>query len=535
MGTLRSGQQLGAYRIARLLGEGGMGAVYEARQEPLGRQVALKTLHPELSQNRELTTRFFNEAKVLGLLAHPSIVQVSDFGYSADGTAFLVMEYLRGESLGRRLKVLADCGERVPVLMALQLGFQIADVLTVAHAHGVIHRDLKPDNLMLVPDALVPGGERIKVLDFGIAKLVTDTNDPQAPKTATQAVMGTPSYMSPEQCAGAGQVDARTDVYALGCVLYAMLAGRPPFVGDGVGEILGMQQFKEPPPLLHLSPKVPTALADLVHRLLTKDKAQRPWMNEVANWLGALYSKQTGGGPVVRSKLPNGAEDGATVFSIQPLLTTLKRSLGERGSSTTRRGSLLRWAVALGALLAVGGLIAWIRQSPAKRTPAAIRLESREAQSLAAPEPTVAKSAPTPNSVSDPAAEPSTAADTTQPAASPTATVPAGRALVKWHIATSPDGCLVTDATGKVLGQTPLTLERAAAPGHLELRVSKPGYAEARLSLAQAATSSQVISLKPLPSPKRLRSPDSTGALDERPKPPAKGQPSKRSEFRYEE
>lgn len=139
--SLTDGQHLGAYRIVRLLGEGGMGAVYEARQEPLDRRVALKTLHADYAKSQDAVARFFNEAKVLSRLEHPSIVQVSDFGITDDGTAYLVMEYLRGQSLGRRIRTLGEQGERLSLLSALQLCFQIADVLAVAHAQGIVHRD----------------------------------------------------------------------------------------------------------------------------------------------------------------------------------------------------------------------------------------------------------------------------------------------------------------------------------------------------------------------------------------------------------
>lgn len=144
MSVLTEGQQLGAYRIVRLLGEGGMGAVYEARQEPLDRRVALKTLHSDQAKNKELIARFFNEAKALSRIEHPSIVQVSDFGHAADGTAYLVMEYLRGQSLGRRIRDLTARGERLPLATALQVCLQVADVLGVAHSQGIVHREVKP-------------------------------------------------------------------------------------------------------------------------------------------------------------------------------------------------------------------------------------------------------------------------------------------------------------------------------------------------------------------------------------------------------
>ena len=140
MTALTEGQRLGPYRIVRLLGEGGMGAVYEARQEPLDRRVALKTLHSEYARHKDAVSRFFNEAKILSKLEHPSIVQVSDFGTAEDGTAYLVMEFLRGQSLGRRL---ATAPGHLPPVTALQIAWQVADVLAVAHAQGVVHREPK--------------------------------------------------------------------------------------------------------------------------------------------------------------------------------------------------------------------------------------------------------------------------------------------------------------------------------------------------------------------------------------------------------
>ena len=305
MGALPS--NVGPYRIVRLLGEGGMGAVYEARQEPLERRVALKVLHSEYASNRDAVARFFNEAKVLSKLEHPSIVQVSDFGSSAEGITYLVMEYLRGESLAQRLLTIAEQGEKLTTVTAVQFAWQAADALTVAHAQGVVHRDLKPDNLMLVADPVAPGGERVKILDFGIAKL-TKARDRSAVKTDTQAVIGTPMYMSPEQCKGAGGVDAKTDVYSLGCVLYEMLAGRPPFVGEGGGQLIGMHLFQTPPQLTSLVPKIPVPIAELVHRLLTRDKEQRPSMSEACDGIGRVLSKLPRGGSVVRSRPPTSTD-----------------------------------------------------------------------------------------------------------------------------------------------------------------------------------------------------------------------------------
>lgn len=354
MSALTEGQCLGPYRIVRLLGEGGMGAVYEARQQPLDRRVALKTLHPEYARNQDAIARFFNEAKALSRVEHPSIVQVSDFGNAADGTAYLVMEYLRGQSLGRRL---ADGDGRVPVVTALQLAWQVADVLAVAHAQGVVHRDLKPENLMLVADPIAPGGERVKILDFGIAKL-TKASDRGSVKTDTQAVMGTPMYMSPEQCAGAGGVDAKTDVYALGCVLYHMLAGRPPFVAEGPGQLIGMHLFQQPPALASHAPNVSASVIEFVHRLLTKDKAHRPTMSETADALERLLGKLSNSGSVMRSRLPTSTDPDATrAFLFTSPSTTLGQLTGQRSQLVTKRSRL----VAAGAtivLVAAAGVAA---------------------------------------------------------------------------------------------------------------------------------------------------------------------------------
>ena len=339
-----------------------MGAVYEARQEPLERRVALKTLHADHAKSKEFIARFFNEAKVLSRLEHPSLVQVSDFGHAADGTAYLVMEYLRGQSLGRRIRDLSERGERLPVETALHVCVQVADVLEMAHEQGIVHRDLKPENLMLVGDPVAPGGERVKVLDFGIAKL---TDDRGGVKTATDQVMGTPAYMSPEQCAGAGGVDAQTDVYALGCVLYELLAGRTPFVADGPGRLIGMHLFQEPPTLLSVAPQVPTEIAELVHRMLRKEKTQRPTMKETARELARHLSNQTGGTFAARPKVePTADADETRVIPKVSQVSTIGRSIGQSVKQPTRtKSGLALWGGA-GVLAMVVATALWVSTRP---------------------------------------------------------------------------------------------------------------------------------------------------------------------------
>ena len=494
MSSLKEGQRLGAYRIVRLLGQGGMGAVYEARQEPLDRRVALKTLHAEYAQNEEAVTRFFNEAKVLSQLEHPSIVQASDFGHAADGTAYLVMEYLRGQSLGRRLTELAERGERLPTVTALQIAFQVADVLTIAHAQGIVHRDIKPDNLMLVSDAVAPGGERVKLLDFGIAKL-TAAQDRGSVKTATQQVMGTPAYMSPEQCAGAGGVDAKTDVYALGCVLYEALAGRAPFVAEGAGQLIGMHLFQTPPLLLSIAPKVPSAVAELVHRMLTKSKDQRPTMTQAAEDLGKLLSKLSGGNVVLRSRPHVGTDPDATRVQIaQVASTTFGRSIGQLGSVASKSKRML---LSVGVVAVVLGVFGAVRRgSHTVPGSAATQPASPSSQQVAPATPTTPARVESVQAMPTPPA----ALAIVNPKASEVKPVAVDEpATILWSIDSSPSGSSVMDEQGQVLGRTPLKLSRVSKSGALTVRIKKSGYLDGKLTLRSDHSESKQISLSKVP------------------------------------
>src|SRR5262245_23764831 len=214
--TLSPGAVVGAYRLVRQLGAGGMGEVWLAEHTMIGRRAAIKVLHEAVSRRPEIVGRFFNEARAATAISDPGIVQIFDFGQHTTGDAFIVMEMLEGETLELRLR--RSGALRVPD--ALRLLRQVAASLGAAHARGIVHRDLKPDNIFVVPDPEAVGGERTKILDFGIAKLA---GQGVGVKTQTSAVMGTPTYMSPEQCRGAGEVDQRSDIYSLGCILYEIL------------------------------------------------------------------------------------------------------------------------------------------------------------------------------------------------------------------------------------------------------------------------------------------------------------------------
>lgn len=350
---------IGAYRLVRKLGAGGMGAVYEALQEAIERRVAIKILRSEYARDADITKRFFNEALAVNRIDHPSLVQIHEHGQLPDGTAYLVMELLKGETLAQRMRQL---GGRVSTQLAIQIMWQVAAALRAAHDKAIVHRDLKPANLMLVPDPLVPGGERVKVLDFGIAKLVADA----CHGTATSLVMGTPAYMSPEQCRGAGTVDEKTDVYSLGVILFEMLVGRPPFISEGPGELMGMHIFQAPPPILELAPDLKADLASFTHRLLSKDKSLRPSMREVCQHFtplglsGVVGISSIGGGVAVTSSEPATiAELGAPTFLPESLVHsdpagTIPIASGQHDSMIRPRGRRIHALMGSGVLAVVG-------------------------------------------------------------------------------------------------------------------------------------------------------------------------------------
>ncbi len=238
------GTTIGNYTVTTKIGEGGMGSVYLAEHPLIGKKVALKVLHSEFSNNQDIVTRFFNEAKAVNDIQHPNIVDIIDYGTIPGPTGnmvYFIMEHLDGMPLENVIEQQApiDPGR------CLNICLQVADALAASHLSNIVHRDLKPDNIILIKKRTTD--DFVKLLDFGIAKLTGD--QPGSNRTRTGIVMGTPAYMSPEQCEGRGRIDRRTDVYALGIVLYQMLSGRVPFLGEGYGEIL-VQHLTQPPPML---------------------------------------------------------------------------------------------------------------------------------------------------------------------------------------------------------------------------------------------------------------------------------------------
>jgi serine/threonine-protein kinase len=346
-----AGTQVGAYRVLERIGAGGMGEVWLAEHAMLGRRAAIKVLHAEYSSRAEIVTRFFNEARAATAIADPGIVQIFDFGHHVDGSAFIVMELLDGEPLDKRLA-------RLGVLAlpdALRILRQVATTLGAAHARGIVHRDLKPENIFLVRDPEVAGGERAKILDFGIAKL--GGNAPGV-KTQTSAMMGTPTYMSPEQCRGAGHVDQRSDVYSLGCVLFTLVVGRPPFDAEGVGEIIAMHLREAPPRASTRAPRVTPAVDELISRCLEKDPARRFASGtelasaiDVTLKISSGQAPATAGGEVLRAPASN--PSGA------PIATTLSTASGaSMQPPTSTKRSRAGLFIGLGLVVVVGGAIA---------------------------------------------------------------------------------------------------------------------------------------------------------------------------------
>ena len=336
------GKRISNYEIIAPIATGGMGAVYLARHLFIDRRAAIKLLHPQLSQHGDMVQRFLNEARAANAIRHPHIIEVIDAGLGEDQrTPYILMEYLEGQSLGARLR-----GGRPPLPEVLAITAQTADALGAAHARGIIHRDLKPENLFLEHRPGGPGAVAVKVLDFGIAKLragLLGYKPGQSAATHAGTLLGTPQYMSPEQCRDVSTVDQRTDVYSLGVIFYEMVCGCLPFVSKGgLGDLLYQHISVAPvPPRVH-APDLPAAIEAVILRCLAKEPAER--FATMAELAAALESAA---GPA-------------------PTLRVDRRRPG--------RGRLAFAALALFVLAAgISAGLVWRRQMAAPRVPAVDR------------------------------------------------------------------------------------------------------------------------------------------------------------------
>ncbi len=330
----------GRYKIVEVLGEGGMGAVFVAEHLKLRKLVALKTIRGEFSGHPELEARFAREALATGQIDHPHVVSAIDFGHLPEGGAYLVIQLVRGVSLGKQLE-----SGPLPWPQAVELGAQIADALAAAHAAGIIHRDLKPDNVLL---ELREGKQSAKVVDFGIARL-SDDSGAQAtgsePLTRMGAVIGTPGYMAPEQAVG-GQIDARVDLYALGVILWECCSGRPLWEDEDITQLFTRQLTTVAPPLQG----VPPALAALVAQLLASAPGGRPATPALVR--DELRAIARGEDAVAAMSMPAGS--GAVVR--KTVLTTSRTLVsGERPPASSFEQSLRRRSAWIGG--GVGALL----------------------------------------------------------------------------------------------------------------------------------------------------------------------------------
>ncbi|HEY5938706.1 MAG TPA: serine/threonine-protein kinase [Kofleriaceae bacterium] len=267
------------YEIRSAVGHGGMGTVYLGWQRSVDREVAVKVIHPKLGTDITIAKRFLREARLSSRLNQPNIVNVYDFGQSEDGILYLVMEMLRGHTLAREL----ESQRPMPIRRIVTMATQICDALESAHTLGIIHRDLKPGNIVILDDP--PGRDLIKILDFGLAKSLV--NESTSLVTHTDAILGTPLYMPPEQIEGKPS-DQRADLYSFGCILYQMVSGRPPFIGENINMVLGAQIRDQAPPL---PPGTPSRLVSTIERLMMKNPVDRiPTAALVRDAIGSLDS-----------------------------------------------------------------------------------------------------------------------------------------------------------------------------------------------------------------------------------------------------
>jgi serine/threonine-protein kinase len=368
MGQIRIGEKLGSFRLDSIVGSGAMGVVYRGVNEATGKMAAIKVVSGEISQRGRVYDRFMREAEILKQFRHPNIVRFLAVG-RYQGTSYIAMEFIQGETLD---KVLERRGV-LPWREVVDLAVQICEALHYAHEHGVVHRDLKPSNLMVTPEG------RLKLTDFGIAKDLDATA-----LTATGRTLGTAAYMAPEQIRGAPAVSHKTDLYALGIVLYQLLVGKPPFEGSSPMILMHNHLNEIPPRPSAKVEEIPVAVDDLVVALMAKDPVDRPWdAAAVAHQLSELKQKVVKG----KSVKMVWANDGSPVQNPARLGTAPssrnsssqdgspskrdpgrrpKRQAGGGGSRLLTRG-VLETAGLVSALLVIGGLMVYVAWPPSAK------------------------------------------------------------------------------------------------------------------------------------------------------------------------
>jgi tRNA A-37 threonylcarbamoyl transferase component Bud32 len=473
------GETINNYQITELLGEGGMGAVYLAEHPFMGRKAAIKVLRREFAEDRGLVERFMNEARAANAIRHPNIIDIIDVGRMASGIPYLMMEYLEGESLAQRLR-----RGTVPIPEALDVILQTTSALAAAHSKGIVHRDLKPDNLFLVPDEAAPGGIRVKVLDFGIAKLRDDLSGGMA-KTQAGALMGTPPYMSPEQCRGITEaIDHRTDVYAMGIILYEMLCGAPPFMSEGWGDVVLAHLTKPPPSPRAHNAAIPESLEVVIMKALAKEPTERfATAADLRTALRAMTQVST------FPPRPTGTLAGMPAGVMPPKHpTTFRTATGEVSPVNSPLATVAETPGALRPKSKRGLVIVGVAAA------ATIGIVGLLLASGGKPQETVVATAPVAPATTAPVAAPPPPAPAPKPA---THQAPAPPSQVLIRLTSEPKGALVTDAKrGVVIGATPFEQRFDRKPGTLAVRLAKDGFANVELEIPLGADFERAVRLE---------------------------------------
>ncbi len=478
---LPPGTPVGEYVIEKKLGEGGMGAVYGARHPVIGKRAAVKVIKRELSASAEGVDRFVREAQAVNTIGHPNIVDVFGFGRLPDGRSFFVMEWLEGESLRDRMLRPLSFAQSLEVLES------IATALQAAHEAGVVHRDLKPDNVFL---ARIKGTQapRVKLLDFGLAKLQGGSSgEPRVDHTRTGVVMGTPLYLSPEQAKGQ-KIDAATDIYSLGAMAYELGAGVVPFNAESAVEIMAKHISEAPLPLHARAPWLPPAFVQLVEQMLAKDPRARPGVDEVVARITAMRAQ-----PEIANAAP---VPGATPAQWTPPSGPVRAQSPVLGAVTLpeaapRKGRGLVAGIILGVVLAGGAAAAFVvlGHSPDKQP----QVASREPVATPPAPPPQPPPQPQPQPVVAPPVETKPAetkpaetkpAETKPEETKPAETKPAPTKPVEKHaaklgtvaltIAGAPRGSVFVD--GKLVASEVAEASLELAPGEHRVRVQAPGH-----------------------------------------------------------
>jgi predicted Ser/Thr protein kinase len=479
------GETVGAYDIVSELGRGGMGVVYLAEHRHLGRRAAIKFLQREFSERPDLLHRFFTEARAASLIEHEGIVRVLDCDVHPSGHAYIVMEYLEGQTLRGYL---ASRGQ-VSAPEAAAIILRVADAIAAAHAKGIVHRDLKPDNIFLLSK---PAGG-VKIVDFGIAKLARQQGGAPHTKTLSGALMGTPLYMSPEQAREAGTVDARTDIYSLGCILYELLAGRTPFVASGTAELIAAHLAETAPPL---DASVPPPLRALVDRMLGKSPEERPALvEEVIPLLQVLVPGRTAG-----FELPPAPATTVVTPEVPAQPRTVETAPTPVAPSRSGRVILAVMAGAL-ALFAVG---LWRPWEPRRAPPPPVAVVPQPPPAVVPPpapppavvEPKVETPPPRQPAARKPAAARATAAREVKRPSSAAASP--GRPSLKVSLTSDPPGSFVClPAVSAKLGVTNGTVEIERGR-KTTLLLYHPGYHVERVTIPGDAPVTRAVKLRPL-------------------------------------